>query len=135
MIKIKLEKVDYAKLNAKAKEMYNFSKASAILADYGFATMWLNNDWQGADFIAVHFDGVTDIKVQLKGRLSFNKRYIGKEIYICFLSNEVCYLYPHDYVLDKIEHRISDKVWSSEGTWTSPSLTKENKKLLEEYKL
>lgn len=135
MNKLKLEKIEYANLNAKAKEMYNFSKASAILADYGFATMWLNNDWQGADFIAVHFDGVTDIKVQLKGRLSFNKRYIGKEIYICFHSKEECYLYPHDYVLDKLEHRISDKGWLSEGTWSSSSLTKENKALLQEYKL
>jgi hypothetical protein len=44
-----LEKIDYNALNAKAKEMYNFQKVLAKLADYGFTTMWLNNDWQGAD--------------------------------------------------------------------------------------
>ena len=71
---MKFEKIVYSDLNSKAKEMYNFQKVSATLADYGFTTMWLNNDWQGAVFIGVHADGVTDIKVQLKGRLSFNKK-------------------------------------------------------------
>jgi len=62
---MKLNKIDYDDLNARAKEMYNFQKVSSKLADYGFTTMWLNNDWQGADFIAVPVDGITDIKVQL----------------------------------------------------------------------
>ena len=29
-------KINYKDLNAKAKEMYNFQKISAVLADYGF---------------------------------------------------------------------------------------------------
>jgi hypothetical protein len=132
---MKLEKIDYNALNAKAQEMYNFQKASAKLAEYGFATMWLNNDWQGADFIAVHADGITDIKVQLKGRLSFNKRYIGKNIYICFIHNEDIYLYPHDSILKQLEHRISDRIWIEKGTYSASTLTEENQKLLEEYKL
>ena len=32
-------KINYNELNARAKEMYNFQKVSAVLADYGFATM------------------------------------------------------------------------------------------------
>ena len=84
---MKLTKINYSDLNSKAKEMYNFHKVSAKLADYGYTCMWLTNDWQGADFIAVHIDGVTDLKVQLKGRISFAKKYIGKEIYICFIDN------------------------------------------------
>jgi len=132
---MKLEKIDYNALNAKAKEMYNFQKVSAKLADYGFATMWLNNDWQGADFIAVHADGVTDIKVQLKGRLSFNKKYIGKNIYICFINGGEIYLYPHDLILKQLEHRISDRTWIENGTYNAPALTRENRELLEEYKL
>lgn len=132
---MKLEKIRYTDLNSKAKEMYNFQKVSAKLADYGFTTMWLNNDWQGADFIAVHADGVTDIKVQLKGRLSFSRKYIGKEIHICFISDGEIFLYPHDLVLEEIEHRISDKTWIATGTWSTPKLTKENRKLLEPYLL
>lgn len=96
---ILLEKIEYKNLNAKAKEMYNFQKVSAVLADYGFTTMWLNNDWQGADFIAVHIDGNTNLKVQLKARLTFDEKYIGKDIYICFIEEENVYLYPHDELM------------------------------------
>jgi hypothetical protein len=133
---MQLKKINYKDLNAKAKEMYNFQKVSAKLADYGFTTMWLNNDWQGADFIAVHIDGITDLKIQLKSRLSFNKKYIGKNIYICFINNQTdIYLYPHDEILEKIEDKISDRTWIEENKWSSPSLSKENKKLLESYRL
>lgn len=129
------EKINYNDLNSKAKEMYNFQKVSAKLADYGFTTMCLNNDWQGADFIAVHIDGITDLKIQLKGRLSFSKKYIGKNIYICFIENNNIYLYPHDEILQQIEYRISDKTYLSTGQWSTPKLTKENVILLEQYKL
>ena len=132
---VRLEKIKYEDLNAKAKEMYNFQKISAKLADYGFTTMWLNNDWQGADFIAVHADGVTDLKVQLKGRLSFDRKYCGKNIYICFITDGDTYLYPHDDVLEIIEHRISDRVWLEKGTWSTPRLTKESRQLLQPYLL
>lgn len=132
---MKFKKIKYDNLNARAKEMYNFQKVSAKLADYGFTTMWLNNDWQGADFIAVHVDGVTDLKVQLKGRLSFDKKYKGKEIYICFIAGEEIYLYPHDRILQILESKISDRVWKEKGSWSTPKLTKENKNLLSEYLL
>ena len=127
------EKIEYSKLNSKAKEMYNFQKVSAKLADYGFTTMWLNNDWQGADFIGVHADGVTDIKVQLKGRLSFSQKYIGKNIYMCFIAEKNVYLYPHDEVLNILEHRISDQTYVKTGSWSTPKLTKQNKELLKKY--
>jgi hypothetical protein len=130
---MKLTKINYSDLNSKAKEMYNFHKVSAKLADYGYTCMWLTNDWQGADFIAVHIDGVTDLKVQLKGRISFAKKYIGKEIYICFIDNGGdTYLYPHDEILSKIQHRIS---LEATDAWSAPKLAKENRLLLAQYKL
>lgn len=132
---MQLKKINYDDLNAKAKEMYNFHKVSARLADYGFTTMWLNNDWQGADFIAVHLDGVTDIKVQLKGRLSFSTKYKGKNIYVCFISDGDIYLYPHDEILKQVESRISDKKWIETGTYSTSKLTKDNLELLAPYKI
>ena len=132
---MKLKRIIYSKINAKAQEMFNFQKASAKLADYGFTTMWLYNDWQGAHFIAIHVDGVIIIKVQLKGRLSFNREYIGKDIFICFRTDGEVYLYPHDLILEQIEHRIADRTWNTMGKWSSPRLTKENKRLLEPYLL
>lgn len=47
-----IEKISYKNLNARQKESYNFQKLSSILADYGFTILLLNDDWQGADFIA-----------------------------------------------------------------------------------
>src|SRR5208282_3971106 len=71
------------------------------LADYGFITIRLSSDWKGADFIAQHLDG-TFLKVQLKGRLSFDKKYEGQNIHICFRTGEKWYLYPHDVLLSQI---------------------------------
>ncbi len=56
---IYLAKIAYHELNARQKENYNFLRVSAVLADYGFMTMRLSDDWQGADFIAQHIDGAT----------------------------------------------------------------------------
>ena len=105
------------------------------MADYGFTCMWLNNDWQGADFIAIHADGITSLKVQLKGRLSFCQKYRGKNIYIAFISGGELYLYPHDEILDQIENKISDKTWLAKGTWSTPYPTSEQRNILQKYKL
>src|SRR3972149_2462940 len=97
---LRLECIRYKSLNARQKENYNFQKVSAVLADYGFTTLRLTDDWQGADFIAQHIDNETFIKVQLKSRLSFDSKYRGKNLYIAFHSDGTCYLFPHDAVLE-----------------------------------
>lgn len=92
---MELSKISYVALNPRQQEVYNFHKVAAILADYGFTSIRLSDDWQGADFIAVHIDGVTTLRVQLKGRLTFAKKYLGKGLYIAFRYQEDWYLYPH----------------------------------------
>lgn len=98
-----LKKVSCNDLNSRQKENYNFAKASALLADYGFHTLRLTDDWQGADFIAQHIDGEQFLRVQLKGRLCLDTKYKGKEIWVCFFhrtkAREQCYMYPHDAFL------------------------------------
>lgn len=78
-------KIEYRSLNSRQQENYNFQKVAALLADYGFNCLRLSDDWQGADFIACHIDGQTFLKVQLKGRLTIDKKYVGKGIHIAFL--------------------------------------------------
>ncbi len=75
--------VPYEKLNARQQENYNFQKISAVPADFGFTTIRLSDDWNGADFLALHLSGET-LKIQLKGRLSFHRKYCDKGIWICF---------------------------------------------------
>lgn len=97
------EPVSYTQLNSRQKENYNFHKVAARLADYGFHCLRLTDDWQGADFIACHIDGQTFLKVQLKGRLCLDKKYIGKDIYIAFLRGDDCFVDPHDELLATVK--------------------------------
>jgi hypothetical protein len=132
---IRLEQVKYQDLPAKAQETYNFHKMAAILADYGYNCLWLNNDWNGADCIAIHTDGISDFKIQLKGSISFAQKYRMKNIYIAFFEQENLYIYPHDYILSQVETIISDKKWLEKGTYFKTKITKRFKDILEPYKI
>ena len=77
-------RIDYTALNSRQKENYNFQKVSAVLADYGFTTIRLSDDWQGADFIAIHVHCQEILRVQLKGRCTFARKYQAKNLFISF---------------------------------------------------
>ncbi len=132
---IKLTKIEYRTLNSKAQETYNFHKMAAILADYGYNCLWLNDDWNGADCIAVHIDGISDFKIQLKGSISFARKYWAKNIYIAFLEQGDLYIYPHDYILAQVENNIADKTWLEKGTYFQTKITKKFREILEPYKV
>lgn len=132
-----LQKIKYEDLNARQQESYNYQKVSAVLAEYGFTTIKLSDDWQGADFIAQHIDGTTFLKVQLKGRLTFAKKYLGKEVYICFGYEGHWYLGPHDQMSDEV-HQIhgyrATESWEA-GLYSFKSPGIEIMKVLEQYRL
>ena len=136
---MKLQKITYQNLNARQKENYNFHKIAAALADYGYSCMWLNDDWQGADFIAHHVDGVDFLKVQLKSRLTISRKYEGKDIHIAFRNGDDIYVYPHDELKDTLfallprtEARAS---WRVGGSFSWPKLSEKLKVLLAGYML
>src|SRR5688572_2117921 len=76
--------IKYAELTSRQKEIYNFQKVAALLADHGFNCIKLADDWQGADFLAYHKDGDTTLKVQLKGRATIGASYLGKGLHMAF---------------------------------------------------
>ncbi|MEK7524543.1 MAG: hypothetical protein AAB588_05960 [Patescibacteria group bacterium] len=134
----KFEKIGYIKLTARQKENYNFSKISALLADYGFNTLRLSDDWQGADFIANHIDGETFLKVQLKGRFTLDKKYVGKNIWVCFSYDETWYLYPHDEVIGRLAEYSNfqnTESWKKHGNYHKENPTRSDAELLKSYKL
>ena len=90
-----LQRINYGSLNARQKENFNFQKLSAVLADFGFVTMRLTDDWGGADFIAQHINGDTFLRVQLKSRLTFDAKYRNKGLFIAFPYKDEWYLFPH----------------------------------------
>jgi len=123
-----LTSIDYDALNGRQKENFNFMKVSAMLADYGYTTMRLTDDWGGADFIAVHIDG-TSLKVQLKARLIISKKYLDKGLYITFCDRMAddgnWYLYPHDEVCKVLLETTTigtSQSWSVAGEYHFPRL-------------
>lgn len=135
---LKLTPIDYKLLNARQQENYNYVKVSAVLAEFGFSTMRLTDDWQGADFIAQHIDGETFLKVQLKGRLTFSKKYQGKDLYIAFYRAPDWYLFPHDEVLAKVlaqNKMVGTYSWEDKGGYSFPTLGKELRQILEPHRI
>lgn len=131
-------KVTYNELNARQQESYNFHKLSAVLADYGFTSIRLSDDWESADLIAVHIDGTTSLKIQLKGRLSFAKKYLGKQLYIAFPNKGTWYLYPHDEVQKAVfsaKSYGSSRSWKVGGGYSVGRLGGELQQLLAPYRL
>ena len=106
-INMEFTKVNYQELNAKQKENYNYHKVASALADYGYDSMRLNNDWEGADFIAVMGDDM--LKVQLKGRFTIDKKYIGKDLYVAFLESNAVKIYNHDLLVQELSENIIDR--------------------------
>jgi hypothetical protein len=134
---MKLAKISYSELNARQKENFNFQKVSAVLAEYGFVTFRLSDDWHGADFIALHIFGEV-IRVQLKSRLTFSREYKDKNLYVAFADGDTWYLYPHDEVLSKIlEIKTigTTRSWLEGGGYSFPRLSQDLRALLGPYRL
>jgi len=135
------KKVDYSDLNAKEKEEYNFAKITSKLADYVYRTFREPNDWGGADFYCVgrHCDLGQSIKVQQKGRLTFDKKYMGKRIFIVFhdKKSDIYYLYPHDELLSELLELgffRGTSSWDVKGAYSVAPLSKQLRTILEPYK-
>jgi len=96
-----LEQIEYQSVHLKAQETYNFHKMAAILADYGSNGLWFNNDWNGADGIAVRIDGISDFKSQIRAAVSCAQKYRAKKLYIAFFELSNLYIDAHNFVLHK----------------------------------
>ena len=136
---MELKHINYRELNGRQKERYNFQKIAGLLADYGYSSIKLDDDWQGADFIAQHINGSTFLKVQLKGRLTFDKKYIEKEIAITFPYKNQWYLFAHDELLkmfsEEFPSMLESSSWEHEGCYSWGTLSPQILKLLEPYRL
>ena len=128
---IDLTKVSYEDLNSKQKENYNYHKVAAALANYGYDSMRLNNDWEGADFISVKGDDM--IKIQLKGRFTLSKKYENKDLYIAFIEDGIIKLYLHDEALAIATSNITDsKSWTENGNYSMNQTPKHYSQVIKE---
>ena len=119
---MKLKKVNYRELNAKQKELFNFQKLAAVMADYGFNRIRLSDDWQGADFLAYHKDGAETLKVQLKTKMTIKKEYIGKDLFLAFPVDGSWCLVEHDLLVSIIGRHstwLTSESWKAGGAYSS----------------
>ena len=119
---MEMKRIKYVALNPRQKEIYNFQKVAALLADYGFNCIKLSDDWLGADFLAYHKDHRDTLKVQLKARPAIHKNYIGKRLYIAFPLKSKWYLLEHDELVSLVgEHSkwLKTKSWRHNGFYHS----------------
>ena len=125
---MKFKRITYSELSAKQQEIYNFQKIASVLADYGFNCIKLADDWQGADFLAYHKDGVDTLKVQLKGRLTIDKKYRDKTLHIAFpLAGHWCVV-SHDQLIDivgKATNWLNTPSWELQGQYHSAKPSKQ----------
>lgn len=138
---LEIKRINYIELNARQKENYNFAKFSGIIADYGFNCIRLSDDYEGADFLAIHINQDMILKIQLKGRLTFDKKYEkNKDLHIAFHNkkSEKWYLYPHNKLLDVISQKSNlkeTKSWKDKGSYHFPRIPKDVEGILDEYVL
>ena len=138
----RVTKIDYAtELNPKQQEQHLFQKCSAILADYGYVTIKLSDDWKGADFIALSQISGEFFKIQLKSRFTIATKYEGQNVYIAFpvdrVSGQWC-IFPHDELVEllhKAEMYVDSPSWIKGKEYSTLSVSKNLSPLLEKYML
>ena len=135
---MRLKKITYSELNSRQKEIYNFQKVAALLADYGFNCLKLSDDWQGADFLAYHKDGKDTLRVQLKSRLYIGKKYLGKNLHVCFPIRGAWYLVSHDDLVTAVgKHTtfLQSRSWRVSGGYSTANPNQQLLEWLSKYAL
>ena len=97
---VRFPSIEYSSLNARQKERVNFAHVAARLADHGFACYWLDDDWNGADFLAHHMPSGYTLKVQLKGRPTIVRSFVGRDLWMAFPVDGDWIVVPHDELVD-----------------------------------
>ena len=63
-------------------------------SEYGFDCV----QRQGTEFLAYHEDIDQPLTVHIKPRIGIHRKYVGKDVYVCFPVHERWYLMPHKLV-------------------------------------
>ena len=78
------------------------------------------------------------MKVQLKGRLSIEKKYKGKNLFMTFPCKGSWYLVEHDQLVDLVEQNanwLNTTSWKDRGIYNSAAPNKHLLEALKNYKL
>jgi len=101
------KKVSYADLTSVQKESYAFCKIQSVMTEFGWLEYHrLNDDHNGADFVAFHVGGKSE-RFQQKARFTLNPKYygIGLKVVVYDEPSGSVYIYDHDDNFDAWEEK------------------------------
>ncbi len=139
-----VERVKYEELTKEGKVIYNTQKLCSLLADYGYECHRISNEVDGADIIAYRnksninetLSGIDVLRIQVKSRLTIQKAYRKKDLYVSYPVEEGWYLVPHDEMIKKIVPKqwLKSESWAK-GIYTIGTLSEELRNKLAPYLL
>src|ERR1700683_2567653 len=91
-----------SRYRSQVKEVINRNVVVSLALEKGFNAFLPVYDG-GVDFILYHETDNVVRKVQLKGRWTIDKKYIGRDIWIAFPIGGDWYLMPHETMLQMAE--------------------------------
>lgn len=120
------------KLTSDAIEVVNRNALVTVALNQGYNAYLPVYD-NGIDLILPN-EGSGDTRlVQLKGRWTIDRKYIGREIWIAFRDRGTWYVAPHDKMLRLGERHTTTESWAR-GTYSKSPLSKADRDELSEYR-
>jgi len=110
-----------SRYRTQVREVINRNTVVSLALEQGFNAFLPVYDG-GVDFILYHeADGILR-KVQLKGRWTIDRKYVGRDIWIAFPIGADWHLMPHD---EMVKHADADGVtktasWTEAGLYSRP---------------
>ena len=93
-------------------------------------------DVGGVDWICIHQKSGELRKVQQKGRLLINKKYINKDLWICCRNYGAVYMIPHDILLETKAAKKAQLTASwKKGEYNWPTISKAMADEISNYKI
>jgi hypothetical protein len=121
------EKVSYWDRGSKSKEYFNGTRLQALVADYGYTGSPVPDDSLGPDFLFYRQSDGAMLAIQLKGRLTWKKDYMGKRIHIAcpVLPGDPdgdWWIYPHDETIESLTQLgktyFESRSWVEDGEYS-----------------
>ena len=106
------------------------------LLELGWMTYNPAADVGGVDWICIHQKSGELRKVQQKGRLLINKKYISKDLWICCYNYDAVYMIPHDILLESKAAKKAQLTASwKKGEYNWPTISKAMADEISNYKI
>jgi hypothetical protein len=113
-----------SRFHSQVREVINRNIFISLALEQGFNVFLPVYD-DGVDFILHHEQRNDTRKVQLKGRWTIDRKYLGRDIWIAFPVGGDWYLIPHQEMVRSAEADgvTETKAWKDGGLYSRPKLS------------